>query len=78
MLIIKRFSLVVLSFIRHSYREYESIQITKGTAGRLRRFVIIYKVVIIASTLPIVYYVAVDCKGIINIYRLINKHKYKA
>ncbi|KAF1965118.1 hypothetical protein BU23DRAFT_490480 [Bimuria novae-zelandiae CBS 107.79] len=44
MLIIRRFSLVVLSFTRHSYREYKSVQITKGTAGRLRRSIIIYRI----------------------------------
>ncbi|KAF1978914.1 hypothetical protein BU23DRAFT_449213, partial [Bimuria novae-zelandiae CBS 107.79] len=48
--IIRRFSLVVLSFTRHSYREYKSIQMTKGTAGRLRRSIIIYKI-LEASTL---------------------------
>ncbi|KAF1972741.1 hypothetical protein BU23DRAFT_466937 [Bimuria novae-zelandiae CBS 107.79] len=50
MSIIRRFSLVVLSFTRHSYREYESVQITKGTIGRLRRSIIIYKI-LEASTL---------------------------
>ncbi|KAF1964316.1 hypothetical protein BU23DRAFT_492976 [Bimuria novae-zelandiae CBS 107.79] len=52
MLIIRRFSLVVLSFTRHSYREYKSIQTTKRTAGRLRRSIIIYKI-LEASTLRV-------------------------
>ncbi|KAF1969099.1 hypothetical protein BU23DRAFT_478113 [Bimuria novae-zelandiae CBS 107.79] len=52
MLIIRRFSLVVLSFTRHSYREYESIQMTKGTTGRLRRSIIIYRI-LEASTLRV-------------------------
>ncbi|KAF1978731.1 hypothetical protein BU23DRAFT_448223 [Bimuria novae-zelandiae CBS 107.79] len=52
MLIIRRFSLVVLSFTRHLYREYESVQMTKGTAGRLRRFIIIYRI-LEASTLRV-------------------------
>ncbi|KAF1970974.1 hypothetical protein BU23DRAFT_472079 [Bimuria novae-zelandiae CBS 107.79] len=52
MLIIRRFSLVVLSFTRHLYREYKSVQTTKGTAGRLRRSMIIYKI-LEASTLRI-------------------------
>ncbi|KAF1972273.1 hypothetical protein BU23DRAFT_468773 [Bimuria novae-zelandiae CBS 107.79] len=52
MSIIRRFSLVVPSFTRHSYREYKFIQITKGTAGRLRRFIIIYRI-LEASTLRV-------------------------
>ncbi|KAF1965555.1 hypothetical protein BU23DRAFT_489231 [Bimuria novae-zelandiae CBS 107.79] len=53
MLIIRRFSLVILSFTRYSYREYESVQITKGTIGRLRRSIIIYRI-LEASTLRII------------------------
>jgi hypothetical protein len=48
MLSIRRFSFVVLSFTRHLYKEYESVQIIKGIAGILRRSVIILKVVAIA------------------------------
>ncbi|KAF1965113.1 hypothetical protein BU23DRAFT_490544, partial [Bimuria novae-zelandiae CBS 107.79] len=50
--IIRRFSLVVPSFTRHLYREYKSIQMTKGTAGRPRRSIIIYRI-LEASTLRV-------------------------
>ncbi|KAF1828149.1 hypothetical protein BDW02DRAFT_513118, partial [Decorospora gaudefroyi] len=48
--IIRRFSFVVLSFTRHLYREYKSMQIIKGIAGILRRSIIILKI-LEASTL---------------------------
>ncbi|KAF1936977.1 hypothetical protein EJ02DRAFT_357833, partial [Clathrospora elynae] len=42
--IMRRFSLVVPSFTRHSYKEYESVQMTRGTAARPRRSVIIRRI----------------------------------
>ena len=48
MLIIRRFSFVVLSFTRHSYKEYKSVQITRGIKGSLICSVTILSVVAIA------------------------------
>lgn len=45
--IIRRFSFVVPSFTRHSYREKESVQITKGTGGSRSWSIINFKVVTI-------------------------------
>ncbi|KAF1937412.1 hypothetical protein EJ02DRAFT_307257, partial [Clathrospora elynae] len=45
MSIIRRFSFVVPSFTRHSYKEYESVHTMSGMDGKPRRSVIILRVV---------------------------------
>jgi hypothetical protein len=49
MLIIRRFSLVVPSLIKHLYNKKESVQTIVGIAGNLSCFVIILNVELIAK-----------------------------
>ncbi|EFQ87031.1 hypothetical protein PTT_17595 [Pyrenophora teres f. teres 0-1] len=76
MSIIRRFSFVVLSLTRHSYKEYESVQTTSGISGIPSRSVTILNVVAIAMPIAVVDYIALDCEGI-SVYRLVNKYENK-
>jgi hypothetical protein len=53
MSIIRRFSLVVLSFTKHLYNEKESVQTIVGIFGNLSCFVIILSVELIAKLMSV-------------------------
>ncbi|KAF2824322.1 hypothetical protein CC86DRAFT_297265 [Ophiobolus disseminans] len=76
MSIIKRFFFVVPCFTRHLYREYESVQITRGIGGSPSHSVTILRVVTIAMPIsnPVeVDHIATDCEGV-GVRGLVDKH----